>query len=231
MGFSSSLSERQSFIEERKNWNFVSLPKGAVDDQGEKILFCPQDPYIIKKILSLYQPCIDPQSIFFASGDVTGWAAKAFIGCGHSVLITEPNVLHCESLLKTLKKLIAGEASKKEQSLREQRQAVKWVEGEKEKKKALEEKRSEKVLDLIRKFPSLTQELASKIIDIIGTSVADEESLTQQVREVASSMSQGLSYIHLSIGGHIYHLSKQQWTEICDELKDDDSKFFLLFNC
>ena len=64
---------------------------------------------------------------------------------------------------------------------------MKWAEGEKEKKRAIEEKRAEMIDDIISKFPSLSKDLAAKIIDIIGTSVvSDDESLTQQVRDVAS---------------------------------------------
>ena len=31
------MSERQAYIDERKNWDFVKLPKSSKDDQGDKI--------------------------------------------------------------------------------------------------------------------------------------------------------------------------------------------------
>ena len=222
---SSPLSERQAFIEERKNWDFVKVPKSSVNVKGEKITFCPQDPFMIRRILSFYSSCLDPNSVFFASGEATGWASLAFVGTGHSVLISEPDVSHCESLIQNLKKMIAGAGAKKNQSEKEKRQAAKWAEQQQEKKRALEEKRNEMTDDIITKFPSMSKELVSDIIDIIATSVVDDEvSLTQQVSDVASKMSQGLAHIHVSLGGHIYTLSSDQWKQIADKLPDENSK-------
>ena len=86
--FSTVLSARQDYIDERKNWDYVRLPGSALDSQGSKITYCPQDPSMVKKVLSVYEAAIDVNSVFFASGEATGWASKAFIGTGHSVLIT-----------------------------------------------------------------------------------------------------------------------------------------------
>ena len=110
---------------------------------------------MIKRILSFYSSCIDPNAVFFASGEATGWASLAFVGTGHSVLITEPDILHCESLITNLKKMIAGDSSKKNQGQKEKRLAAKWAEQQQVKKKAIEEKRSEMSQDIIKKFPSL----------------------------------------------------------------------------
>jgi hypothetical protein len=225
ISFSTTLAERESYIDERKNWNFVKVPKSATDPQGEKITHCPQDPWIITKILSIYHPCMDTQSVFFASGDATGWAAKAFVGSGHSVLITEPNVAHYDSLITTLKKLIQGDASKKLQKNREQRNAAKWAERQKEKKRAIEEKRTEMCDDLIAKFPSLSKEVSLKIIDIVASTFDDEQTLSQSVRDVASQMAKGLAHININLGGHIYTLTADQWKLITEQLDDDNCKF------
>ena len=115
--------------------------------------------------------CIDPHAVFFASG------FACFCWYGHSVLITEPDVLHRESLITNLKKMIAGDSSKKNQGQKEKRLAAKWAEQQQVKKKAIEEKRSEMSQDIIKNFPSLSEALAGEITDIIARTVVDEECL------------------------------------------------------
>ena len=89
------------------------------------------------------------------------------------MLITEPDISHCESSIQNLKKMVAGAGVKKNQSEKEKRQAAKWAEQQQEKKRAIEEKRNEMSDDIISKFPSLSKEL-SDIIDIIAISVVDD---------------------------------------------------------
>jgi len=47
---------------QRKNWDFVRVPPTAVDEEGTKVLDCPQDPSMIKKTFS-FLAVIDPTSI------------------------------------------------------------------------------------------------------------------------------------------------------------------------
>jgi hypothetical protein len=44
-------TEKEAYLNERRNWRFVSIPKGEKDSQGQKVLECPQDSVIVKDLL------------------------------------------------------------------------------------------------------------------------------------------------------------------------------------
>jgi hypothetical protein len=226
MALPTDISDRHSYVDARKNWSTVRLPHGSIDEEGDKVLQCPQDPSMVTKMLGLYLPVMDPTSVIFASGDGAGWASIAAVGCGHNVLVTEPNLRHFDALLQNLKKKIGEQKREVNTQEKEKKKAARWMQAQMEKKKAVEEKEEAMIADIQKKFPGIQAPIATEIVKILKSNVEEEFSLSQKVGEAAARMAQGLTVHHVSVAGQVYHLSTDQWAQIQDVINDEQSKLF-----
>jgi hypothetical protein len=90
---------KEETIEARRNWRFVAMPRGEKDEQGKKVLECPQDPDIPREGLRQVVKHFGPRSCYAALGDGQGYGAIAALGFPINVLITERNARHWEALV------------------------------------------------------------------------------------------------------------------------------------
>ena len=98
----------QLFIEQRRNLHTVETVPSIYDDQGQKVLECPQDPrYVRLYCLVIFsslrivgdfyhsvEKLLKPGCKAYLSGEGLGWGVLALLGKGIDMIITEPNEKH-----------------------------------------------------------------------------------------------------------------------------------------
>jgi hypothetical protein len=90
-------ADPKEYIEARRNWRFVEMPRGAKDQQGKKVLECPQDPEIVREPLRQVVHHFGPRSCAAALGDGQGWGAIAALSFPINCLMTERNPKHWDA--------------------------------------------------------------------------------------------------------------------------------------
>ena len=54
-------------------WTLVRAQKPTLDDGGQPVNLCPQDPMIIERFLTMFRAVFGRDLIVFSSGRVLGW--------------------------------------------------------------------------------------------------------------------------------------------------------------
>jgi hypothetical protein len=89
---------KKEALEARRNWRFVKMPRGEKDQQGKKVLMCPQDPDIVREALRQVLKHFGPRSCSAHLGDGQGYGAIAALGFPINALVTERNPKHFEAI-------------------------------------------------------------------------------------------------------------------------------------
>jgi hypothetical protein len=82
------------YVATRSNLQKVKLVDAVLNEQGQKVLDCPQDPSICSRFWDLIKHLVRPGSVAYCSGDGVGWAAIAMLGQGVDMIVTEKEYDH-----------------------------------------------------------------------------------------------------------------------------------------
>ena len=72
-------------------WTLVRGQKPTLDDAGQPINLCPQDPMIVERFLTMFRSIFGSGLVVFSSGESVGWVAPVCLKMGVNCVCTEPD--------------------------------------------------------------------------------------------------------------------------------------------
>ena len=89
-------------------WTLPKVTKPQVDELGNKVNLCPQDPLVVERLVKMFRP-----RVIFSHGEGAGWGAPVALKTGVDYICTEPDNFSYNFLVRRLQRL-SGELVCKE---------------------------------------------------------------------------------------------------------------------